>query len=211
MEKRQLIYEPMTAFTDLIITVLGLMFAKGLYEHFSVTALNVHLYWGFAFFMLATGAFFGAVSHGFGPYFSQKVKAILWKITTLSIGIVSVSFLYVLIDYFPGVSSLGWIRWIPFIFYIVYILVIMVNDKFINVIRFYVPVMLLVLLAMLYSQFVMKTAGPGYVSIGILISFIGAGVQASRFDLHKHFNHNDIYHVIQMFGMWFLYKGAMMM
>jgi len=52
------------------------------------------------------------------------------------------------------------------------------------------------------------TVGSGYISIGIIISFIGAGVQASRLGLHQHFNHNDIYHVIQMIGMGFFYHGA---
>ena len=36
----------------------------------------------------------------------------------------------------------------------------------------------------------------------------GAMVQASGFRLHEHFNHNDLYHVIQMVALVLLYRGA---
>ncbi len=208
MEKRQLIYEPMTAFTDLIIAILGSYFALELFRHFGQTDIAEHWYWSLAFIMVSLGAFFGAVSHGIGPHFSAIVKNVLWKLTTLSIGAVAMFFLFMLIHHLPGLEKL---RWLPISIYVIYIFVILRDDKFLNVIRYYVPIMFIVLLGMIYSQFILHNQGVGYVSIGIIISFVGAGVQTSRFDLHKHFNHNDIYHVIQMFGMWFLFKGAMMM
>jgi hypothetical protein len=33
-------------------------------------------------------------------------------------------------------------------------------------------------------------------------------VQASGFRLHEHFNHNDLYHVIQTAAVLLLYRGA---
>jgi hypothetical protein len=33
-------------------------------------------------------------------------------------------------------------------------------------------------------------------------------VQRSGFALHRHFNHNDLYHVVQMLGTWLLYRGG---
>ena len=47
-----------------------------------------------------------------------------------------------------------------------------------------------------------------HVVAGVVVSFAGAGVQMSGFALHQHFNHNDLYHVIQMFGLWLFWKGA---
>ena len=43
---------------------------------------------------------------------------------------------------------------------------------------------------------------------GVAVSFAGAAAQMSGFALHRHFNHNDLYHVIQMLGLWLLFRGA---
>ena len=47
-----------------------------------------------------------------------------------------------------------------------------------------------------------------YIASGILVSIAAAGVQQSGIRLHRHFNHNDLMHVVQMGGVWLLYKGG---
>ncbi len=96
----------------------------------------------------------------------------------------------------------------PIVFLGAYVYTISKDDSFINVVKFYAPAMCLVLALMLYGHFGLDTTGSGTVALGILIMFIGAGVQVSGFGLHQHFNHNDIFHVIQMIGMATMYKGS---
>jgi hypothetical protein len=43
---------------------------------------------------------------------------------------------------------------------------------------------------------------------GVSVSVLAAVVQQSGWSLHQHFNHNDLYHVIQAVGVWLLYRGA---
>jgi hypothetical protein len=43
---------------------------------------------------------------------------------------------------------------------------------------------------------------------GILVSFVASLIQQSGFALHQHFNHNDIFHVIQLLALWLLYRGG---
>ena len=40
------------------------------------------------------------------------------------------------------------------------------------------------------------------------VSIAAAAVQQSGVRLHQHFNHNDLMHVVQMGGVWLLYKGG---
>lgn len=42
----------------------------------------------------------------------------------------------------------------------------------------------------------------------VALSVVGAGVQASGFALHRHFNHNDLFHVIQLAATVLFYRGA---
>ena len=46
---------------------------------------------------------------------------------------------------------------------------------------------------------------------GIFISFIAGGVQQSGILLHKHMNYNDITHFIQMFAIWYFYRGSLVL
>jgi hypothetical protein len=48
----------------------------------------------------------------------------------------------------------------------------------------------------------------GWILAGVAVSVGAALVQASGFALHRHFNHNDLYHVIQIAAMLLLYRGA---
>ena len=47
----------------------------------------------------------------------------------------------------------------------------------------------------------------GWMLAGVAVSVMGALVQASGFALHAHFNHNDLYHVIQIGAMFLFYRG----
>jgi hypothetical protein len=47
-----------------------------------------------------------------------------------------------------------------------------------------------------------------WLSAGIAVTLIGAVVQLSGFRRNADFNHNDAYHVIQIFGLYFFFKAA---
>jgi hypothetical protein len=41
------------------------------------------------------------------------------------------------------------------------------------------------------------------------VTLAGVAVQLGGWGLHTHFNHNDIYHLVQMAGLYCLYRGAL--
>ena len=43
------------------------------------------------------------------------------------------------------------------------------------------------------------------------MTLLGAIVQQSGISLHRHFNHNDLYHVVQIIGLYLLYRGVRLM
>jgi hypothetical protein len=47
-----------------------------------------------------------------------------------------------------------------------------------------------------------------YIAAAIGVSIAAAAVQQSGLRLHTHFNHNDLMHVVQMGGVWLLFKGG---
>ena len=47
-----------------------------------------------------------------------------------------------------------------------------------------------------------------WIVAGVLVTLAGAIVQQTGFRNRAHFNHNDIYHLIQIAGFYLLFKGA---
>ena len=109
-------------------------------------------------------------------------------------------------------SAVG--RWLTALFavqFAVYAVWTIWHDDFVYVILEYVPAMVFVAAVSLWRWFGHGWAGGPWVVGGILVSFLAVGVQASGFALHQHFNHNDLYHVIQMVGFYLLYRGGGML
>tara|TARA_Y100001949_G_scaffold142361_1_gene124697 strand:+ start:178 stop:408 length:231 start_codon:yes stop_codon:yes gene_type:complete len=69
--------------------------------------------------------------------------------------------------------------------------------------------MVIVVLGLLYTRLTVNADGTNMIILGILISFIAAGVQQSRVVLHENMNYNDIAHFIQMVAMWCFYRGSL--
>jgi len=198
---KTIIYEPMTTITDVLIAIIALYYARELTAIYLHQLLNVQYHWIWTFRMLALGAFLGAISHGIGPYLSPVLQDSVWKFTTYSIGIMSyfmvLTMLHHLFDY-PVV--LRW-RWILITLIIIYLTIVTINDNFINVIRFYVPLMVIVVIGLLYTWLTVNADGTDMIILGILISFIAAGVQQSRI----------VAHFIQMVAMWCFYRGSLVL
>jgi hypothetical protein len=56
-----------------------------------------------------------------------------------------------------------------------------------------------------------RKAGVGWLKKGILVSAVGLLLMVGKLSLHQHFNQNDLYHVVQMVGLFFFYRGAVLL
>ena len=206
---KTVIYEPMTTITDLIIAFMAFYYARELTTIYINQLLNVQYHWIWTFRMLGLGALFGALSHGIGPYCSPLIAAIIWKFTTYSIGAMSyfmaMSMLHHLFEYDLAIR----LKWVMMLFLVIYLYFMTRNDDFLYVILFYVPLMIIVLIGFMYSYINFNSDGSTMLMMGVLISFIGAGVQQSGIALHEHMNYNDIAHIIQMVALWYFYQGSL--
>jgi hypothetical protein len=205
------ISEPMTMFTDYLIFAQSLYFLFKIKSQLGENEEVSQKVWGLALLAIGLASFFGGSNHGFALMLPENISQLLWKLTTYTIGIVSF-----LIFYGTMKASVAK-KWhkplfaISFLQMIVYFIWMLNHDSFIYVIINYVPAMLMVFVFQLISKIKYNTGSENFMMLGVVISFIGAGVQQSGFDLHHHFNHNDIYHVIQMLGNYMFYRGVLLL
>jgi hypothetical protein len=154
--------------------------------------------WGLAFLALAAGAALGGTHHGF------ELEA-LWKPTVLAIGLASCGMLagsaFATTDgrLRQALVALALVKLAAFWLWT------WDDDRFIWVVA---DTGLGFALVALLHALRARERGSGAILAGVGLSVVAGAVQASGLDLHRHFNHNDLYHVIQIAAMVAYYRGV---
>lgn len=203
------ITEPMTTLTDYILAGIAILFGTrliGLPTHRQHTSRRL---WGFAFGFIAIGALLGGTSHGFVVYLSDENMALIWQGTLYSIGF---SMFFVLAG--TVTASLYSHTWRK-AFYLCGILIfalystkVLHSGEYVFALLNNIFTFLLICGLQIWAMTKYGVNSATWILSGVGISVIGAVVQRSGYDFHLHFNHNDLYHVLQMVGLWFFYRGA---
>lgn len=196
--------EPMTALTDWILAVIALVCAARLRVDPPQRSVAR---WRMAFVAMAAGSIAGGLSHALLLSASQTLLGVLWKVTTLSLG-AAIFFMLAATASSRLVSQrarlLTGLAALQLVIYTVWMLG---HDAFVWVIVNYASAMLCVAVvhAVTYGR---APVAARWILTGIGIAALGAAAQALRISPHRHFNHNDLFHVIQMASVLVLYRGA---
>lgn len=200
--------EPMTFATDLLLGGWTAFWGARLARRAARTRSHAMTIWAAAFAASSLAAVLGGVFHGFGPELPDVAAAALWKVTLLLVaatgfGLVASAAVATL----SGVAArvviaLATLELAAFAAWTVD------HDAFRYVIYDYGSAMVAV--AALHAWRLARGPAPGsrWILAGLAASLAGAGAQAGGLSLHAHFNHNDLYHVLQMGATWLLYRGG---
>lgn len=194
--------------TDYVLVVLCGFFGWRLWRVGKGAAQASVYSWaaGFACFGLASLA--GGTFHGFSMLFSQAVLQELWKLTIYAIGLASFFLLTGTLSACIVLSVGRFVILIPYVQLIVYVLWMATHDDFRYVIYDYAFTNLSILALQLHAGVTRRAMSAPWLVGGVLVSFLAAAVQVNGIAFLHHFNHNDLYHVIQMVGMYLFYRGA---
>jgi hypothetical protein len=198
------IHEPVTAFTDYIITILSLFF----YFQLKKKSTNrIIKYWGLFFGLLGMSTFFGACAHAF----FQVHEGVAYKSFWLTMQIVNGFALYCAQQatlYSVLVNSKYVHRWkISYIIQLLlFIIALFCFQKYL--VTIIANAVTLIPIMVLHFNSKVKESYQKKIAYGILISFITAIVHGLKFSLHDYFNYNDIAHVFIMISLFVMYKGA---
>ena len=179
--------EPTTVITDYALAVVCIFLGARLIRH--------SRFWALAFLALALAALLGGTWHGF-----WKSDA-LWKATTLCVGVASFGMvvgsalaltagtLRAMLVSFSAIKLAIYTAWM------------LEHDDFVWVVADTASALLIVGALHLWKL-------NGWMLAGVALSVLAGLAQAGGVALHEHFNHNDLYHVIQTAAMVLLYRGV---
>jgi hypothetical protein len=201
-----MISEPMTLVTDWVLAAVGGVLGWRLYQHSGEN--RARRCWALAFGALAVSAFLGGAYHGLAAVMSPAVHDLSWKVTVFAIGVFSFGMmagsvlatargpLRTGLLAFAGAQLALYTAWM------------LTHDEYRYVVLDSAIAMLVLLLLHVWSAAVRRDEASSWVLAALAVSALAALVQYQRVALHEHFNHNDLYHVIQIAGVVLFYRGG---
>ncbi|MCW3086234.1 MAG: hypothetical protein JWP12_3600 [Bacteroidetes bacterium] len=197
------IHEPVTAFTDYIITIIGLT----CFWKIPSTSNPVVKYWRLFFLFLALSTLFGGSAHA---YFGIH-EGVAYKSVWLTMQLVNGLAIYfaqqaTLLSALKNSKQYTTWKWSYTIQLVVYYIVLLIVQKYVVTIIDNA----LGLIPIMVVHFTAKKKEEYYkwIGYGILVSFITAIVHGTKFSLHDYFNYNDIAHIFIMISMIVMYMGV---
>ncbi|MDN3638654.1 hypothetical protein QWY82_07535 [Simiduia curdlanivorans] len=203
------ITELTTAGTDLLLALAALMAIGILRAKSPLTTRSC--YWLGIFSCLVVAAFLGAVAHGVA--LPNSVKEYLWLAIYLALALLVALFVVAVVyDVFGALTARRvllpmMIMALGFVLYVAKF-----STSFLPFIMYEVAAMLFALSGYIYLG-VRGFAGANWFSLGILLTIVAAGIQATKalsFTLVWPFDHNSVYHLLQIVALLLLLKAVLL-
>ncbi len=199
-----LLSEPMTSFTDLLLSISCFYFFFGLQKFNEATIGQQH--WQKFFLFLGFSTLLGALAHAIFERQNNVFYNSVWLIMQVSAGI---SIFYAQAAAFGQLSHqrtrqvmvtlsvIQFVIFIPSVFYFFDFRVVAFNSLLA------MTQMIVVFFPSKIENWVYKT----YISFGFFISFLTIYVHSQKLSFSKWFNHNDISHLIMYVSILLIFRG----
>jgi hypothetical protein len=203
------IHDPDVVFTDLGLALLAGYLASRLWivHRGGSTRTGAVLLAG-----LASAALWGAVFHAFFPDdTATRAGFIAWLPVAFSIVVAATAMLSLALDVLLPRLSPTIRRMILGLYAAAFAgVVVLVDESFGSIVRFYVPALVLLLIAAGRQAVAGGGGERGWtlITAGLLVSVSAAVLQQAQVAIHpEYFDHNAVYHVVQAVAVVVLYRG----
>jgi hypothetical protein len=205
------ITEPMTLLTDYVLGAWALVLALRLFSAAALGGQFTMRVWAFGFLMTAVAAFAGGTYHGFIQMLPAVVARLCWKVTLVATGFGSAALLGAAF-LAAATGPLAWgLLALVVLKLLVYLEVVLARDNFLLVIADYGSALLAMLVAAWFLRPTGLTPAAGWLAAGVGVSIVAGIIQAFRLAPHPRFNHNDLFHMVQMAAIYCLYRGGLLL
>jgi predicted membrane channel-forming protein YqfA (hemolysin III family) len=160
--------------------------------------------------MLATGvaALIGALAHGTDPDRDAVLRARLWRGALCATGFIGAACVTSVACFATHGSVRAVLLAVAAIKLIVFMRRITRRPEFRIAAADYGVALTILLVAALREMIERRAAGMAWLIAGVLVSLVAGMVQARKLAPHRQFNHNDLYHVVQMAALYAFYRGG---
>lgn len=200
--------EPTTVLTNVILSMVALVLAGRLGLQAAADGANAGAC--LAGGILATGlsAAFGAAAHGIDPVTDGALRARFWKAALYTAGLIGVGTITSVAFFAARGAARSALVTFAFIKLVLFLLMVMRKPEFRVAAIDYGAALLVLLVGASYGLIRWHEPGAAWLIGGVLVSLIAGLVQGRRVSPHRWFNHNDLFHVIQIVALYMFFRGG---
>jgi hypothetical protein len=203
--------EPTTVLTNVVLSMVAFVLAGRLGLQAAAEGANAGACLAGAIMAAGLAAAFGAAAHGLDPVTERYLRARFWRAALYVAGLISVA----TIASAAFFASRGVARTALLTFALIKLLVFVVRvtrkPEFRVVAIDYGAALGVLLLGACYALVRWQAPGTTWMIAGVLVSFVAGLVQAFRVSPNRWFNHNDLYHVIEIVALYLFYRGGVLL
>jgi hypothetical protein len=204
------IAEPSTLVTDWLLAAFTAWLAWTLFQQLYRLKDRAANLWLAAFSATAASAFVGGTWHGFSSQIDPSLAAVLWIAAMLLASAGSLLFLLAILHVYTSGRLLGILSGVAVAKFALFAVLMAVNDNFRVVVSDSALTMLVLVVLSTWGAWARQVPSAPWVLAGVLVSMLAALFQQGRVSIHAHFNHNDLYDVIQMGAMYLMFRGGLL-
>jgi len=196
------IHEPVTVFTDIIISIFCFIF----YYRLKSSIISIK-YWRMFFLLLGLSTLVGSCSHAFFLIHEGWKYKSFWLAMQVfnGVGVFYAQMATLNSVLIESKRKNVW-YWSYIIQFWLFIILLFNFQKYLVTVVENLIGLLPVLI--LHFEAKRKEAYYKWIGYGISISFISGAVHATKTSLHAYFNYNDIAHIFIMLSLWVIYLGV---
>jgi hypothetical protein len=204
------ITEAATMLTDFAIAGICAIFATELARAASSVS-GARALWALSFGFTAIAALIGGVVHGFALHLGDAAKHRLWKATQYTMGLTALAILAAAVVAFVGRGAQPWLLGAAAAKFVAYVAGVARRDDYLVVVVDYGLSMLAVAGLAIAGWVRDGAAASPWLVGGVAVSAAAAVVQVKKVAPHPRFNHNDLYHAIQIVALYLFYRGGLLL
>jgi hypothetical protein len=205
------ITELATMLTDFAIAGICVVFCRAMLHAADPSGDISQRIWAASFAFTALAAAIGGVVHGFALHLTPEGKGRLWKATQYVMGLTGLAIFSSAAVAFVGATAQSWLLAAAVAKFIAYATIARRRDDYAVVVADYGASMIaLAVLAVIGWARAAAAAAP-WMAAGVVVSVVAASIQVRKVTPHRRFNHNDLYHVVQIVALYLFYRGGLLL
>ena len=202
------ITEPMTVLTNVVLAAIAFVLTVRLGYQASAEGLKAAGALAGGFMATALAAVLGAAAHGMDPLVDPALRQRLWRGALHTTGLVGVATVMSVAFFAARGSVRTAILAFAGLKLLWYTVAVARRPEFRVAAADYGGALAILLVGAVYAWIRWSEPGAGWLIGGVVVTVVGSVLQARRVGLHRHFNHNDLFHVVQMAALYLFYRGG---
>jgi hypothetical protein len=149
-----------------------------------------------------------AAAHGIDPLTDREQRARCWRLALYATGFAGAASIASVAFFTSRGSIRTTILIVAGLKLLAYFVSIARRPEFRVAVADYGAALAVLLAGSLYAMVRWHSPGTGWMAAGVGVTLVTGLVQDRRIAPHRHFNHNDLYHLVQMVALYLFYRGG---